>query len=159
MGDQLIFNSDFKAPMVQVLFTFTDRNTKKKKNCMSTIAIDTTFHPSLSPIAARVAAGSLLNLVDEIVTGRVRNGFALIRPPGTGFHAWCISWFWFLKLKIFFFFLACYCHAPGHHSEDDDAMGFCFFNNVAVAAALALQKYPNTIGKILIIDWYAYLKL
>jgi histone deacetylase 6 len=29
-----------------------------------------------------MAAGSLLNLCDAIVTGRMKNGFALIRPPG-----------------------------------------------------------------------------
>lgn len=29
-----------------------------------------------------MATGSLLNLTDAVVTGRVKNGFALIRPPG-----------------------------------------------------------------------------
>ena len=29
-----------------------------------------------------MATGSLLNLCDAVVTGRVKNGFALIRPPG-----------------------------------------------------------------------------
>lgn len=46
------------------------------------IAGDTTFHPRFSNISARVAAGALLNMTDAIIQGRVRNGFAVIRPPG-----------------------------------------------------------------------------
>lgn len=40
---------------------------------------------------------------------------------------------------------------PGHHAEPDSAMGFCFFNNVALAAALAI----NSLGmkRVLILDW------
>lgn len=41
----------------------------------------------------------------------------------------------------------------GHHAEESTAMGFCFFNNVAVATLATLDKYPNMIKKILIIDW------
>jgi histone deacetylase 6 len=40
---------------------------------------------------------------------------------------------------------------PGHHSEPDEHMGFCFFNNVAVAARVVQQLTP--IKKILILDW------
>jgi acetoin utilization deacetylase AcuC-like enzyme len=38
---------------------------------------------------------------------------------------------------------------PGHHAEPDKGMGFCIFNNVAVAVAHALGK----VKKIAIIDW------
>ncbi|XP_067880362.1 histone deacetylase 6 isoform X4 [Heterodontus francisci] len=41
---------------------------------------------------------------------------------------------------------------PGHHAEKDKACGFCFFNNVALAARFA----QNTAGrkmKVLILDW------
>ncbi|KXN85388.1 Histone deacetylase clr3 [Leucoagaricus sp. SymC.cos] len=40
---------------------------------------------------------------------------------------------------------------PGHHAEPDEHMGFCFFNNVAVAARVVQQLTP--IKKILILDW------
>ena len=41
---------------------------------------------------------------------------------------------------------------PGHHAEPNRSMGFCFFNNVAVAAKAILRE--TTMKKILIIDWW-----
>ena len=40
---------------------------------------------------------------------------------------------------------------PGHHAEPDRAMGFCLFNNVAIAAR-ALQA-DEGVERILILDW------
>lgn len=40
---------------------------------------------------------------------------------------------------------------PGHHAEPDRAMGFCLFNNVAIAAAYAQRRYGLT--RILIVDF------
>lgn len=40
---------------------------------------------------------------------------------------------------------------PGHHAEGDRAMGFCLFNNVAIAAR-ALQALAG-LEKLLILDW------
>lgn len=42
---------------------------------------------------------------------------------------------------------------PGHHAEPDRAMGFCIFNNVAVAARHALA---NGIERVAIIDYDAH---
>jgi acetoin utilization deacetylase AcuC-like enzyme len=73
-----------------------------------------------SALAARLAAGGLVDLCAEVGGGNLDNGLALLRPPG-------------------------------HHAEASRPMGFCLFNNVAVAAK-ALQA-SGAAGKVLIVDW------
>ncbi|EGT57967.1 hypothetical protein CAEBREN_13830 [Caenorhabditis brenneri] len=83
---------------------------------------DTYFNDATTQTAARLAAGTLIELSSQVVEGRLKNGFACIRPPG-------------------------------HHSEREQAMGFCFFNNVAVTAKTLQIKYPIQCAKIAIVDW------
>ncbi len=45
----------------------------------------------------------------------------------------------------------CSVRPPGHHATRDQAMGFCFFNNVAVAARHALDV--RGIGRVAIVDF------
>jgi len=40
---------------------------------------------------------------------------------------------------------------PGHHAEKSRGMGFCLFNNIAIGADYARQKYD--LERILIVDW------
>jgi acetoin utilization deacetylase AcuC-like enzyme len=40
---------------------------------------------------------------------------------------------------------------PGHHAEPELAMGFCLFNSIAVAAALAVAELGA--ARVLILDW------
>lgn len=80
---------------------------------------DVYFHPNIYH-CAKLAAGAALQLVDSVMTGKVRNGMALVRPPG-------------------------------HHSMRSAANGFCVFNNVAIAARYAKQKYD--LKRVLIVDW------
>ncbi|KAB5590041.1 Histone deacetylase 6/10 [Ceratobasidium theobromae] len=40
---------------------------------------------------------------------------------------------------------------PGHHAEPDEHMGFCFYNNVAVATRVIMNETP--IRRVLILDW------
>ena len=70
--------------------------------------------------AARAAAGGVLNAADAVASGRVKNAFCAVRPPG-------------------------------HHATPNRGMGFCIFNNVAIAARY-LQKVHH-VGRILIIDF------
>ena len=69
---------------------------------------------------AEFAAGGVLNAVEAVMAGKVKNAFAAVRPPG-------------------------------HHATPDRGMGFCIFNNVAIAARYLQSKHR--IGRVLIVDW------
>ena len=56
-----------------------------------------------------LAVSGVLSAVDAVCTGKVKNAFCAIRPPG-------------------------------HHATDSGEYGFCFYNNVAIAAKYAQQK-------------------
>jgi acetoin utilization deacetylase AcuC-like enzyme len=45
----------------------------------------------------------------------------------------------------------CLVRPPGHHASADVGMGFCLFNNIAVAARYAREKYAA--DRVLIVDW------
>ena len=40
---------------------------------------------------------------------------------------------------------------PGHHAEPGRGMGFCLFNNAAIAARYAMKEY--NVERVLIVDW------
>jgi phosphopantothenoylcysteine synthetase/decarboxylase len=73
---------------------------------------------AFGPLVA-VTAGAAVTAVEEVMAGRARNAFALVRPPG-------------------------------HHAERNRAMGFCLFNNVAVAADHAISLGAH---RVAIVDW------
>lgn len=45
----------------------------------------------------------------------------------------------------------CCVRPPGHHATRSKAMGFCFFNNVAIAAKYALQRYK--LQRVAVVDF------
>ena len=45
----------------------------------------------------------------------------------------------------------CAIRPPGHHAPHNQTMGFCFFNNVAIAAKYALQRY--NLQRVAVIDF------
>jgi acetoin utilization deacetylase AcuC-like enzyme len=69
--------------------------------------------------AALSASGGVLNGVDAVMTGRVKNAFCAVRPPG-------------------------------HHAGPARGMGFCIFNNVAIAARYVQKTYG--LQRVLIVD-------
>ncbi|KAI1896536.1 hypothetical protein AGOR_G00095780 [Albula goreensis] len=81
---------------------------------------DTVWNEMHSSSAVRMAVGCVIELAFKVAAGELKNGFAVVRPPG-------------------------------HHAEESTAMGFCFFNSVAITAKLLQQKL--NVGKILIVDW------
>lgn len=70
--------------------------------------------------AAFIAAGSVIEAVDAVLTDRLNTVFAFLRPPG-------------------------------HHAERNRQMGFCIFNNVAIAAEHARRVFG--LERILVVDW------
>ena len=45
----------------------------------------------------------------------------------------------------------CLIRPPGHHALADDAMGFCLFNNIALAAHHAIAQHQ--LKRVLVVDW------
>lgn len=45
----------------------------------------------------------------------------------------------------------CAVRPPGHHAERNKAMGFCFFNNIALGALYLLENYG--LERVAIVDW------
>lgn len=58
-----------------------------------------------------------------------------------------------LVMEEEFFHVFVACRPPGHHATKNRSMGFCLFNNVAVAARYAQHKFSHKIKNVLIVDF------
>lgn len=45
----------------------------------------------------------------------------------------------------------CLVRPPGHHAVAERAMGFCLFNNIAIAAGVAREEHQ--LDRVLVVDW------
>ncbi|MCB1759201.1 MAG: histone deacetylase family protein [Gammaproteobacteria bacterium] len=70
---------------------------------------------------------------------------AALRAAGAGVHAVDLVMAGGVKSAF------CAVRPPGHHAERGEAMGFCYFNNIAVAAAHAL--YAHGLERVAVIDF------
>ncbi|MBN1307741.1 MAG: histone deacetylase [Chitinispirillaceae bacterium] len=77
--------------------------------------------------AAGDAVAAVIDAVDAVVAGKIANAFCAVRPPGH--HA----------------------HNSAHRDGINQGEGFCFFNNVAIAARYVQRRYHA--ARILIVDW------
>ena len=79
---------------------------------ISQLFAEDTYECKFTPECARLAAGSALEGMKDVVSSAspVKSAFCLIRPPG-------------------------------HHALESDANGFCFFNNAGVAAHFAKELF------------------
>ncbi len=69
---------------------------------------------------ALLSTGGVLCAADAVVTKKVKNAFAMVRPPG-------------------------------HHATPGHSMGFCLFNNIAIAARYLQREHG--VERVAIVDW------
>jgi len=86
----------------------------------------------IAKVDADTSLGPMSIHAAELAAGAVRDAVDLVLDGDT--------------LRAF-----CAVRPPGHHAEEDQAMGFCFFNNVALGATVALAR-PE-IQRVAILDF------
>ena len=110
-----------KFHLDQMKITSTTDNLTLAKYCLC--QLNSVYLNQHSYLCALLSVGSVVELCEQVITGKLLNGIAIVRPPG-------------------------------HHAESNTAMGFCIFNNVAIAARVAMLKHK--VKRVVIIDWDAH---
>jgi acetoin utilization deacetylase AcuC-like enzyme len=101
-------------------------------------------HDHISRIIDEAPQQGILRLDDDtFMMPKTLN--ALLRSAGAAVHA--VDLVMQKETRIAF----CSVRPPGHHAERGQAMGFCYFNNIAVGAAHALEEYG--LERVAIIDF------
>jgi acetoin utilization deacetylase AcuC-like enzyme len=102
---------------------YVKRILKTAEQRITSLAPDTPISAG-SYFAAWLAAGACIKGVDALMNDRNKSR--------------CNAFFAFVR-------------PPGHHAMPDKASGFCIFNNIAIAAQYAIDRYH--LSRILVIDW------
>lgn len=84
--------------------------------------MDSVYLSPSTPFCAALSAGGAIEACRAIMLGKVKNVFAVIRPPG-------------------------------HHAEREDIKGFCFYDNVSIAAKACQREFGESCRKVFILDW------
>ena len=74
-------------------------------------------------VIADLAVAHILGAVRDVCENKIRNAYCNIRPPG---H---------------------------HQINSGGSYGFCCYANVVIAARFALERYPDLIKRVMIVDW------
>ncbi|ETP54873.1 hypothetical protein F442_00501 [Phytophthora nicotianae P10297] len=110
----------------------SDRDDAEECHATYSLDFDTALSVRSYDAAAR-AAGAVCKAVDDVVAGKCRNAFCIVRPPGH--HAGPVG-------KV-----VC-------ENDPEGSLGFCLFNNVAVGAAYARAHFKHRgINKVAILDF------
>jgi acetoin utilization deacetylase AcuC-like enzyme len=120
-GELLAVHTAAHIKALDALSTKSDDELREFERKLNSISVNQS-----TAEAARLAAGSLVDLCLEVYSGNtIQNGFAVIRPPG-------------------------------HHCESCTPFGFCLYSNVAIAiravqTMAAASEAP--IPKVMVVDW------
>ena len=135
-----IINSLQSSPKLKIVF---------KKAPLANIREIALVHPQnyIEKMLGKIPSEGLLGIenepyADTLLCPESKN--AILRSCGAGIAA--VEDLMINNERIF-----CAIRPPGHHAETTRANGFCFINNVAVAARFLQKKYK--INKIAIIDF------
>jgi len=84
--------------------------------------------------AALLSCGAVIEACDQVMSQKFKNAFCAVRPPGH--HAGVFG-------KTF----------KNNECDQEQTNGFCYINNVAVAASYVMSTYRKQIKKIAIVDF------
>ena len=111
------------APLEMIHLVHPDEYVREIQNASTTgpgfVDYGDTYVTTASFEAALEAVGGTWAVVDAVIHGKCKYGFALVRPPG-------------------------------HHATTTQAMGFCLFNNIAIAAR---KLQAEGFNRVMIIDF------
>ncbi|MEM2388105.1 MAG: histone deacetylase [Candidatus Thermoplasmatota archaeon] len=99
--EKLSFIEPYEASEEEIKKVHDEKMIERAKK-IGWLDIDT-YTNEFSYEVAKLAVGGVIKACEEIIKGRDKNAFAVVRPPG-------------------------------HHATTHASMGFCIFNNVAIAA-------------------------